>query len=554
MILDIVHYIVSFSLVFISIYSCGISITKFIDYRKEFDVFFIIVSGYFFVGILSLIFHFFISVNNLFSLLLILFSFFLFFFNKKNIFTKDFLILFILSNLLGIILISFSDHPIDANMYHHPYISYLKSEKIIFGVANLEFRFGHISFMQYVQAVYVNNLFHLSVFAAINIIFFTSFVYTIIKNFFLLKKFNYCSIVSFLIVTFLLIKFSRYREYGNDLIPLLVCFYFFIQIINEINMPTNTKKFLINIFPIFIVFILSHKISYVFSGLIFLILLNYKKNNFFKNLKKGYCVFAFIFLVLWVIKNYINTSCLIFPIEFTCIKNSHFQLFGLSDPSNVSFLSELWAKAFIDHPDWQSLDLHNFIKGFNWVSNWSNSHLIKIFEKLGPLLFFIVLVFVYFFILRKKIVFLEIEKKILIKNYLLLLLILFGLFIWFLKAPLFRYGAFYITSFLIMFFTIIINHFFYFRDLKSFNFFKVLICLSIIFFIGKNFQRISNSNSGFFPKTTLSSEKYQKIEKEKLIFLKSINDVCYFTKYICSHELPNNFKLKRLGNYYLVTN
>ena len=61
-------------------------------------------------------------------------------------------------------------------MYHHPYVSYLKSEKIIISIANIQFRFGHISLMQYVQSALTNDFLSPLSLSSLNIIFFTFFL------------------------------------------------------------------------------------------------------------------------------------------------------------------------------------------------------------------------------------------------------------------------------------------------------------------------------------------------------------------------------------------
>ena len=45
----------------------------------------------------------------------------------------------------------------------------------------------------------------------------------------------------------------------------------------------------------------------------------------------------------------------------------------------------------ITHPDWRNLNLNLYIQDFNWLSNWLNSHFIKILEITSSiyLLFFI---------------------------------------------------------------------------------------------------------------------------------------------------------------------
>ena len=47
----------------------------------------------------------------------------------------------------------------DAGLYHLPFINIINDSKLIFGSANLEFRFGHTSILQYLAAGFNNIVF-----------------------------------------------------------------------------------------------------------------------------------------------------------------------------------------------------------------------------------------------------------------------------------------------------------------------------------------------------------------------------------------------------------
>ena len=46
----------------------------------------------------------------------------------------------------------------DAGLYHLPYINILNESNLIVGISNIHFRYGHISIIQYISAIY-NNIF-----------------------------------------------------------------------------------------------------------------------------------------------------------------------------------------------------------------------------------------------------------------------------------------------------------------------------------------------------------------------------------------------------------
>ena len=138
-----------------------------------------------------------------------------------------------------------------------------------------------------------------------------------------------------------------------------------------------------------------HKISYVFASLIFLVLFKYKNLEFLRDVKISNIFVSFLILIPWIVKNYFETSCIVYPIEITCFSNPYYSLTGLADPSSASWLTEIWAKGFIDNPEWRNLNLSEYAKGFNWVPTWINGHFIKILEIISPLIFLIFLISIY---------------------------------------------------------------------------------------------------------------------------------------------------------------
>ena len=159
--MQIIHATITFVLIFTTLYSYGFFILNKIYKKNNVDIFFKILAGYTFVGVITVILHFFFKIDNSISILIITFALIIFFVNFSKFDKKEFGFLTIILPVFSFILFSYSEHPIDTNMYHHPYVSYLKSEKIIFAVANIQFRFGHTSFLQYVQATMTNDLLHL---------------------------------------------------------------------------------------------------------------------------------------------------------------------------------------------------------------------------------------------------------------------------------------------------------------------------------------------------------------------------------------------------------
>ena len=117
--------------------------------------------GFISIGFFALILNFItplsLVVNNVFLFLLIINLNILKFFNQNiiNLLTK----IFIISSIAYLFLIYSNNNRPDAFLYHLPYSRILNENKIIFGLSNLHFRFGHISIFQYISSFFVNNIF-----------------------------------------------------------------------------------------------------------------------------------------------------------------------------------------------------------------------------------------------------------------------------------------------------------------------------------------------------------------------------------------------------------
>jgi len=541
--IEFINLIFSLFIIYFSILGYGLIINS---SKIKHDIFLTFISGYFFIGLTTLIFHFFFPIGNVFSLVVIIFGIFLLIIKRKYLIKSFYFEYLFVYLIISLLLVGYSDHAIDSNMYHHPYISYLKSEKIIFGIANIEFRFGHISFLQYVQAALTNNYLNLISISAPNLVIFSMFIIYSADEIFKRNENIITFLVTLMISSFVLIKLARFREFGNDLIPFVVSSYFFINVIKSYYKKQELNLFYFS--PIFGAFMLVHKISYIFSTLIFLAIFKIKYLANFKNYKLILILFLSL-VILWLIKNFIHTSCFIYPIIQTCMANTDWYLTGISDPERASRLTELWAKDFITNPEWKNINLDDYMNSFAWVNNWLNNHFIKILEKLSPLFATFIIINFFFFIKKsnKKV---KLESKKFFLN--LVILTSIGLIIWFLKAPLFRYGSFYIISFLILIFIILNLNLIKRVNLKELRKLKYIFFISLIFFSVKNISRQINSENNFFTETTKNINNYKIVNKDPIIIRPIKIPLCYYTYNICSHEIPKGFKVSRLKNYYLI--
>ena len=120
-----------------------------------------IIYGFIFLSFISLIFNFFVplskNINSIFSIILIGYFFNRYLENKYSY--KIFYYFLIITFFSSLILIFSEANRPDAGLYHFPFIKILNDSKIIIGLSNIHFRFGHISIIQYLNAFNFNHLF-----------------------------------------------------------------------------------------------------------------------------------------------------------------------------------------------------------------------------------------------------------------------------------------------------------------------------------------------------------------------------------------------------------
>ena len=214
----------------IHIYICGYIFSHiFINKNDEtknniFELFFY---GSFLLCFLALFLNFFFSLNEILNtfILILPFILFLFLLNKKFL-KKIFLLSFPISLLFLLTIAYDGTYRPDAGSYHLPYISILNDSKIIIGINNIHYRFGHTSIIQYLSAIYNNVIFgEKGIVIPLGLIYCNFIGYCIYE----LSKYKNNSIqkiIIFLIFSFVVFRVNRYSDFGNDA-PANLLFFFF---------------------------------------------------------------------------------------------------------------------------------------------------------------------------------------------------------------------------------------------------------------------------------------------------------------------------------------
>lgn len=503
------------------------------------------IFGTIFVSFFSLLLNFFFPLDRNINSIYLLVITILFFFQKIKINKKEFYFL-IFSSILTFSLIAFSNiNRPDAGLYHLPFTQILNEYKIILGLSNFHSRFGHISIMQYLSASNFNYIKGVNgvLIPAASI---ASFIYIYFSNQIIIasrnsKKINsntfFCLFVSFYIIY----KIINYTNFGNDDIAHLLLFYLCSQFLLFESKIQEIQKIII-----LCIYIFLQKITLVlcFVFPIYLIFINKFK------LKKIKILFASFFLFLWIIKNILISSCLIYPIKQTCIKNLAWNNQKQIEMASIEI--EAWAKGWPENKN-PELTQGEFIKNLTWLKSWK-----KHFALISSiLLLYIIFLFILIIIINyrtKQQTLHKISKRLSILFFISLLGILF----FFIKFPLYRQGYSYIVI------LICCSAIFF---IKKYNIKKIqkIFFISFYFFYIVLFAKQLHRYLNYYDSRSLWPNIYSlgsKIEKNNVEQVKLINGLivyqskteCMYIKSPCTHLDISYIEDKTILSYTSIVN
>ena len=509
--------------------------------------------GFILISSTTFILNFFFKISNYLSLLLLILP--IFFIYKKIFYLKNKIFYYsaigsLISSL--IMILDWTNRP-DAGLYHLPYTNIINDSKIIFGVANLEFRFGHASILQYLSAAFNNQIFtNKGILIPLSNIFAFSVIY--IFNLFL-KNSGVLKIIFFLFLFNILYSMNRYSGFGND-DPAHMFFYLVIcNYLITFYCKNNNHNHYQNII-FFSVFVFLIKPFLIFIFFIPLLLLISKKIKLISKVN----IFCFTIILLWFLKNIIVSSCIIYPEPKFCFKSLQWTTINsqVANPSRVKRTSEAWSK------DWPNkkgeITQTEYIKNFNWLKVWKNNHFKIVLKETVPQ---IIMIIILFMIIPSHSDNYRLNKK---KSLTIFLFSFFCITVWFLKFPIYRYGQSYIilflNSILILFLNLKIKNFnFNINNLNKFlSSILVILCIGVL---AKNVIRINkNFNNKYidypWPKMNSFTDKNTKnknipvySEDKKLLYFKPYPyTLCMSSESPCtSNNNVHNIKLRSKYGY-----
>ncbi len=537
-----------------------------IKIKNETNIFKIALYGCIFLSFFGLLLNYFINLSKSINIIiLIIFFVYLIISQKKNLLKKVFTVSILIAGCCSFLIISDNTYRPDAGLYHLPYINILNTEKIIIGISNIHFRFGHTSIIQYLSAL--NNNW---IFSDNGILLPTAIIY-ICFLFYLIYEIKFSTdknliFFNFLILSFLCLKLNRYSDFGNDA-PAHI--YYFL--LTSLALKYYKKLEIPNIGEIGILsaYLIYNKITLFLGSLVTIIFFVFKKKMNFLKIKP--VIFILLFTFIFFTKNFLVSGCAAFPIKKTCVSNFFWYDFGSNRGTNAEktmFENEAWTKGWNDQIN-NKKNYEQYLSDYDWIKVWLDGHGKRTLIKLAPFLIF--LIFIYIFIQLNKNDY-KINKrknnKYAEKNFILSLIILnfIGILMWFFKFPVFRYGYSYTILFIILIVVLIcsdkINLINIYTFKKKVNY--ILIFLILILFT-KNFIRIAknydtNYNQAPWPKIYSEDKKNLKKQNKpvlvdgEIIYYYSPYSACYFNTAPCTHidffqNSSNQIKLKKILGY-----
>ena len=511
--------------------------------------------GLFFLVIYSYLSSIFLSHNYLHNSIILTIGFisFLYFLNKNfkkkksNFF--NFSLVFLILFFSSLIFKMHDDFP----YYHFPYSYILTQSNFIIGLGQLNLGFRTPSSLFYYNSLFYLPYikFYMFMMPSILILGFANIIiYEKILNNIKYNKTNYITFFCLLILIFVNVFFYRIGEHGSDKSAQILIFLLIIEILIFLAMDNFSNKKLSKIY-LLVGIIISLKAFYILYSIFLLILfLKIIKKNKFKNsllffLKNSYFI-PLIILFTLVIKTYfLNTGCLIYPVSFTCFENFSWSVSKL-EVVQLNNWYEQWSKAGAG-PNYRIDNPQIYISNFNWVSNWIDRYF---FNKVSDFLLgitFLIIVTNLFFYSKKK-------NKINFPNIFMVLFFLsILLFEWFYNHPALRYGGYsVIVPIIFLFFSIRLNRY-NLEKIKLKKRVNTLILITLIIFLGRNFNRIINESVIYSYKPL--KDVYYKVDENYFDIPNLINEkiltynTCEKENKICFEE--SDLKIKKIFNNYI---
>ena len=511
------------------------------------------IVGFFFISLISIFTSFFFAHDYLHNIILHSIGILGFLTSIKNLrkfFEIKYLWLLIVILWLGIYV--YKNHD-DFPYYHLTYALNLSENSFMVGTGNFSHGFRTFSSLFFFHSILYMPFIDFYLFHSGPFFILIFFNFIIISN--LLKKFKnnkidfiyFFSLLSFIFIN---VAFYRVAEHGTDRsaqILLILIFIFFFEIIHY---KKSKSRISTDLSILLILGFLASSMKAIYYLYLILIPIIFFKKNFLRAFlnKKNFLMISFIslsfFLNLTV--NYLNTGCLLYPAEKTCIIDQEWSI-KKDEVKRMSIHYEWWAKAGGGPGYVSEIKPEVYVKKFNWVHNWIKRHFFnKVSDTLLGIIFISLLVlFIFKYFSKMK------YKKTLKLDLLSYFIPIFFLLEWFFNHPSMRYGGYVLFAIPIFLVTSVIVQSYKIEKKKLWNLSVFFIVLVFVIFNARNFSRIVKEaeiydynvlNNPYFYVQEVESVKINKNIQYNIYSTKN-NQMCWASKTPCSYR--KNLEVKK---------
>tara|TARA_E500000178_G_scaffold121145_1_gene121165 strand:+ start:911 stop:2557 length:1647 start_codon:yes stop_codon:yes gene_type:complete len=438
---------------------------------------------------------------------------------------------------------------VDTPMYHLQLIKWLNNEKIVFGLSNLEIRFGSNSLWFSIISLFQFKYKNFNSIYTFNLIPFSILIYQLVN---IKQKISYIFLA--LGISYILL-FSLLHPYLNGVI---------LNHLNNTEVDTVGMVFFILTFFLFLKYFENENIENLrllilcsvicmtvklsFFAVIVLplyALFKFYKNNFKSLFKDKLNLLMILFVFFWTIKNLITSGCLIFLANFTCFNFPWSP--GLEEIENYSKIVKGFARDTRDRLRYS--DFQHTIYSFNWFIPWFkdyalNNAFLKIFSLISLLSLFLIKLFSSLNLF---------DKSFLRNKYYYLLfsvLILPNFYLWF-NAPETRFGWGPMITLSCFLLSVVIFHFKYLKNLLFINA-KFLTFTFLILLAFKNSSNYSFKNLIYQNIRPIDYSNIVKINNfNGFNVYKSNNSKCYDFEEICVNKPKDKYKIFKKYQYFI---
>ncbi len=468
--------------------------------NKSNDLGFLGLMGFLTLYFISNLFHFFFTFLDFNILSIQIIGIILFFYafitnQLKKLEITKLIILSVILLPLGIIAESNED------FYHYylPYMKYLETSKIIFGLVNINDTLAYSSNSLYDILVLFKHPFLFKNSYSIPILYFYIFFLIFIFN----KVIKTKDIFYYLILILSIIAFSSLRDFGTSIPPQLILIMCSVLIYECITLGYSNRKisFLLCLLTLAIIL----RVNSVIILPIFLLLIYFYYFKIPKYIKENYLLVVCLSIIIsfFIVKNIIQSGCIVYPIHNTCFTKLTWgidQKIVIQKNKKLQADSKGWPFYAKDHFNikdkfvWKNLKSDNFFTyseyadttPFFWLKYWIRD---SNYKKIINLLALTLIIYLLLIINSKK----NIESILVHNNskyYLLILSSFLSCALWFYLSPQIRYGGafcFVFTfSLLFKYFNSIVK-----RHIKTTNM-VILASIALFYLEYKNINRILN--------------------------------------------------------------